>query len=1439
MSFLRQGSRAISIFALLVCLSPNGAQAAVLSAGDLHSLAVRPNGMVAGWGSNFFGESSGGSAGTNVVAIASGKYYHNLALHSGESVSAWGFDGSGETEAPGGASFIAIAAGSDHSLALTSAGQVVGWGWNGPDDAPDYRADGSRAGSGNVAIAAGGEFSAALKSNGAIVAWGVSDEGQTNVPGPNAGFATISAGFNHGLALTRSGFVVGWGNNDDNQISVPGGGNFAAIAGGFNYSLGLRNDGTVTGWGYNWDGVTGGPAFNSDIVAIAAGNYHAIALRSDGTLTAWGNNFSGQAAAPAGIYGPSVAIWNSPEGGNFLGSYNWLHETPSTAVSDAFFGVPTDPESTAMPTYSVDFNADARARFLFISAGNDVTFNLEGKTFRLEENAIIGLQSTFNIDGIGGLELKPTKQLHVLDQSQLILGSEAGANGELSLLGPLTVTGGSTVIVGKAGGGRLTLGAGATASFTGVNPETPTEGSSLVIGQLAGSDGQVNITGGSLSVSHVLDIGQAGRGIIQLTNQVQLALNAEADLTLGQLPGSDGTLDVRDTSSVNIPGGGIVVGRGGTGTLRLAAGADLMLGGPIRLGVESTGYGRIEMNGGTLNFSALDVGELGSGTVNVAAAGNVTAIDVRLGKTSGELGEITITGENSKVTASGSVTVGEYGNGKLDIREGGTFRQAAQQLFHVAKSPGSTGEVMIGRGSLLESPSAVQLGGAPGMIGGDATMRIERGGKLSTESEGQSGAIRVNEKGILEFVNSPAVEEASLVQTEAVFIQQGGLLKVSGVGEIRKVEPSPSPHATTQVQNAGTIELRGARLQRNDAIWRSGIESHSSSLYIDGDYNQSAAGALELTGLNASHRLQPGSHLTSGMIVTGTATLDGTLELAFAQGYTPEIGDRFAIVSAQKIEGRIATFDDAVVPNATDRFLGLNYRRQGVGQEAILEAITLRAPIRVAGSANSPNLILVTHGTNANAYGWADDIASSMGLHANQMGQQWQAMVLDWEPFNGGSTDEFAVIGARIPLLDIAFEFDPWLSANNGINIGESLVRWFEQTDVSFSTAHLLGHSSGSWLVDAIVDDLEGKGLVGPTQLTLFDAFTPTVGGHLASQLISNIRKQGFSPLTTASLGDTADFAEHYLHRGLIWTDETLPQAIKYDLVYPLAPGSIVEQLFASHAFPYEWYLETAKHPDDVYIAVGGTGAASAPAYNGSTLLSKKYGELHLITQSDPQFPPVTPIRVLPQITPINLNEHTGIVTGNVTIAQNGTATLQTASPAILTSMIDVEESFRAIQFDFGMDAPGLLSVYFGDQQIFGLEGDESITSATDLFSSGWIWLDAEQAPGPYSLTFRIDPLGEETVVAEIANLSFIHLAEAPTIVGDFDSDGDIDGRDFLAWQRGESPNPLSGSDLADWQANFGIGSLVVANVAVPEPGSIGLLAFALACCGLRRGDRR
>lgn len=68
---------------------------------------------------------------------------------------------------------------------------------------------------------------------------------------------------------------------------------------------------------------------------------------------------------------------------------------------------------------------------------------------------------------------------------------------------------------------------------------------------------------------------------------------------------------------------------------------------------------------------------------------------------------------------------------------------------------------------------------------------------------------------------------------------------------------------------------------------------------------------------------------------------------------------------------------------------------------------------------------------------------------------------------------------------------------------------------------------------------------------------------------------------------------------------------------------------------------------------------------------------------------------------------------------------------------------------------------------------------------------------------------------------------------GDFDGDTDVDGRDFMVWQR----DPGIGN-LGDWQANYPVPGLV-AVTAVPEPSSAVLL-FGLVSClaGLTRKSR-
>ena len=252
---------------------------------------------VVGWGNNGDGQLTPPAGLSNLVAIAAG-YFHSLALKSDGTVTGWG-NSFYATPPPGLSNVTAIAAGLFHSLALKSDGTIVGWGDGSFGRLPPP------AGLNNVAaIAAGYEHSLALKSDGTVVAWGDNTYGQTNVPPGLNGVVAVAAGFFHSVALKSDGTVVAWGDNTYNQTNVPAGlSNVVAICAGYYHSLALKNDGNLAGWGYNGYGEASQPTGLAGVVAISAGYLHSLALKNDGTVFGWGNNFYGETIPPAGLTG--------------------------------------------------------------------------------------------------------------------------------------------------------------------------------------------------------------------------------------------------------------------------------------------------------------------------------------------------------------------------------------------------------------------------------------------------------------------------------------------------------------------------------------------------------------------------------------------------------------------------------------------------------------------------------------------------------------------------------------------------------------------------------------------------------------------------------------------------------------------------------------------------------------------------------------------------------------------------------------------------------------------------------------------------------------------------------------------------------------------------------------------------------------------------------
>ena len=126
---------------------------AAISAGSIHSLALKNDGTVCAWGSNWYGQLGDGTTVDRhtpvqirgligVQAISAGGEHHSLALREDGTVWAWGDNTAGKLgdgtitrrltpiQVSGLTRVVAVSAGNHHSLALRENGTVWAWGFN-------------------------------------------------------------------------------------------------------------------------------------------------------------------------------------------------------------------------------------------------------------------------------------------------------------------------------------------------------------------------------------------------------------------------------------------------------------------------------------------------------------------------------------------------------------------------------------------------------------------------------------------------------------------------------------------------------------------------------------------------------------------------------------------------------------------------------------------------------------------------------------------------------------------------------------------------------------------------------------------------------------------------------------------------------------------------------------------------------------------------------------------------------------------------------------------------------------------------------------------------------------------------------------------------------------------------------------------------------------
>ena len=264
-----------------------------VSAGNLHTMAIKQDGTLWGFGSNAYGQLGTNNTNSTITPVQeiTGSFWkqviagsnHTAAIKVDNTLWLWGSNISGEI--------------GDNTLSSKSSPvqTVTGGTWS--------------------QLSCGSNITAAIKSDGSLWTWGANTLGQL-------GDNTIAS---------KSSPVQ----------TISGGNNWSSIKCGLQHIAGIKTDGTLWIWGINTTGQLGDNTVihrSSPVQTISAGtnwkvvtgtNSSTVGIKTDGSLWLWGFNTQGQ-------LGNSTTTHRSSPVQTIIGGKNWKNITINNIGSSMY-----------------------------------------------------------------------------------------------------------------------------------------------------------------------------------------------------------------------------------------------------------------------------------------------------------------------------------------------------------------------------------------------------------------------------------------------------------------------------------------------------------------------------------------------------------------------------------------------------------------------------------------------------------------------------------------------------------------------------------------------------------------------------------------------------------------------------------------------------------------------------------------------------------------------------------------------------------------------------------------------------------------------------------------------------------------------------------------------------------------------------------------------
>lgn len=338
--------------------------------------------------------------------------------------------------------------------------------------------------------------------------------------------------------------------------------------------------------------------------------------------------------------------------------------------------------------------------------------------------------------------------------------------------------------------------------------------------------------------------------------------------------------------------------------------------------------------------------KMGAGTLTLSAVNSFS--------------EGTVVNEGTLLTSTGSGTSGgALGGGSVTVNAGGTLASADSYNTFFGHGKQNNGPLIINAGGTVSSPGTfnnhlpalIMNGGVLSATNFDLTFgswHFDFG--VSTPGNGTTSTIRGGNAGLTQAgatVFSTGSND-TLIVTAA--LDHGTNLVKAGAGTLI-LTASNSFKGTTRLSNGtlivngyigtGALSVASGATLRGTGVVEGGVTSSGSispglgsagALTLRSTYTQEASGVLSV---GVAGLVQGTSY--SHLVVSNMASLNGTIAVTLATGFTPEFGDVFEVVRAGSLTGR---FSNAVLPpmDARHLFWQIGYSRTSVFLAVVGEA---------------------------------------------------------------------------------------------------------------------------------------------------------------------------------------------------------------------------------------------------------------------------------------------------------------------------------------------------------------------------------------------------------------------------------------------------------------------------------------------------------------------